>query len=138
MIEKETNTSKEYEAVIREKLAPFTDVPIVFTSVVNKQRIHKALEVAQEVYNNRKLRIPTSELNEVMLPIFENQPPPSLKGKYIKIKYITQLPTQFPSIAVFCNLPQYVKDPYKRFVENKIRKLYNFSGVPLEIYFRKK
>ena len=138
LIEKETNTSKEYEAVIREKLAPFTDVPIVFTSVVNKQRIHKALEVAQEVYNNRKLRIPTSELNEVMLPIFENQPPPSLKGKYIKIKYITQLPTQFPSIAVFCNLPQYVKDPYKRFVENKIRKLYNFSGVPLEIYFRKK
>lgn len=138
LVEKETNTSKDYEAAIREKIAPFTDVPIVFTSVINKQRIHKALELAQQVYNNRKFRIPTSQLNEIMLPIMQNQPPPALKGKFIKIKYLTQLPTEFPAIAIFCNSPQYVKDPYKRFVENKIRKLLNFSGVPLEIYFRQK
>lgn len=136
--DKETNLVKEMEEMIKNRLAPFRDVPIVFTSTITKQRIFKALEKAIEVYNNRVQKIKTSELNEIMLPIFQATPPPALKGKYIKIKFITQLPTHAPSFAVFCNLPQYVRDPYKRFVENQIRKYYNFEGVPIKIFFRKK
>lgn len=136
--DKETNLVKEMEEMIKNRLAPFRDVPIVFTSTITKQRIFKALEKAIEVYNNRVQKIKTSELNEIMLPIFQTTPPPALKGKYIKIKFITQLPTHAPSFAVFCNLPQYVRDPYKRFVENQIRKYYNFEGVPIKIFFRKK
>jgi GTP-binding protein len=136
--DKETNLIKEMEEKIRGRLAPFKDVPIIFTSATTKQRIFKALESAIEVYKNRVQKIKTSELNDIMLPIFENTPPPSLKGKYIKIKFMTQLPTHAPSFAVFCNLPQYVRDPYKRFVENQIRKHYNFEGVPIKIFFRRK
>ncbi|MCL4157295.1 UNVERIFIED_CONTAM: hypothetical protein GTU68_060167 [Idotea baltica] len=138
LIDKDEATAREMEAQIRERLEPFTDVPILFTSTVTKQRIHKALETAIEVYHNRNQRITTSELNETMLPIIERRPPPALKGKYIKIKYITQLPTVVPSFAFFCNLPQYVKDPYKRFLENQLRKHFNLTGVPVHIYFRKK
>ncbi len=138
LIEKETNTHKEYEQLIREKIAPFTDVPIVFTSVPNKQRIFKALETGAQVYKNMKKRISTSELNQKLLPLIGATPPPAIKGKYVKIKYITQLKTSFPAFAFFCNLPQYVKEPYKRFLENKIRENYNFTGVPIQIYIRKK
>jgi GTP-binding protein len=137
-VEKETNTAKEMEADVREKLAPFNDVPIVFTSVTEKQRIHKALEVALEVYKNRTQRIKTNKLNEVMLPIIEHTPPPALKGKYIKIKYVQQLPTHAPTFAFYCNLPQYIKEPYRRFVENQMRKHFNFTGVPIQVFFRKK
>lgn len=138
LVDKETNTHKKFEEDIKSKLAPFTDVPVIFTSVINKQRIHKALEVAAEVYQNRSRTITTSVLNEVMLPIMENTPPPATKGKYIKIKYVTQLKTKFPAFVFFANLPQYIKDPYKRFVENQIRKHWDFTGVPIQIYFRKK
>jgi GTP-binding protein len=136
--DKESNTIKKFEAQIKEKLAPFNDVPIVFTSVIEKQRIFKALETALEVYKNRVKRIKTSELNEFLLPVIENYPPPALKGKYIKIKFVTQLPTHSPAFAVFCNLPQYIKDPYKRFIENKLREQYDFSGVPIKVFFRQK
>ena len=136
--EKETNTVKEMEEMIRARLAPFKDVPIVFTSVVTKQRIHKALEKAIEVYQNRTQKIATSELNEKLLPLIERTPPPAWKGKYIKIKFVTQLPTHTPAFAVFCNLPQYIREDYKRFVENQIRKLFNFEGVPISVFFRKK
>ncbi|MBP3942361.1 ribosome biogenesis GTPase Der [Sphingobacteriaceae bacterium WQ 2009] len=138
LIEKDNKTMKEFEARIREKIAPFTDVPIVFTSVTEKQRIHKTLEVAAKVYENRSKKIPTSKLNEVMLQVIENYPPPALKGKYIKIKYVTQLPGRTPMFAFFCNLPQYVKDPYKRYIENKLRENFDFQGVPIQIYFRQK
>ncbi len=138
MIEKDTNSTKEFEDKIRERIAPFRDVPIVFTSALNKQRIHKALETAVEVFNNRTQKISTSKLNDVMLPIIQATPPPSLKGKFIKIKFVTQLPTHAPTFAFFCNLPQYVKDPYKRFVENQLRKHFDFTGVPIKIFFRKK
>ncbi|MBP8849304.1 MAG: ribosome biogenesis GTPase Der [Breznakibacter sp.] len=138
LVEKETNSTKAFEAEIRNATAPYVDYPIVFTSATTKQRIHKALEAAMEVYENRKRKIITSVLNEEMLPIIEHTPPPSLKGKYIKIKYITQLPTAIPSFAFFCNLPQYVKEPYKRFLENKIRDKWNFSGTPINIFIRKK
>jgi GTP-binding protein len=138
LVEKETNTMKEYEENIRREMEPFTDVPIVFMSVLNKQRIYKAIETAVEVYQNRSKKIKTSELNDVMLPIIENYPPPAYKGKYVKIKFCTQLPTPQPQFAFFCNLPQYVKDPYKRFIENKLRKEFNFTGVPVSVYFRKK
>ena len=121
LVEKDHKTSKEFEARIHEAIAPFKDVPIIFTSVINKQRILKAMEMAVEVYRNRTRKITTSKLNEVLLPIIENTPPPSLKGKYIRIKYITQLPTHYPSFAFFCNLPQYVREAYYRFLENKIR-----------------
>jgi GTPase len=124
--------------MIKQKLAPFTDIPIIFISAINKQRIHRVLEEAMEVYHNRTQKIPTSKLNDILLPIIESYPPPSLKGKYIKIKFITQLPTHSPSFAFFCNLPQYVKDPYKRFLENKLREHFNFKGVPLRLFFRKK
>jgi GTP-binding protein len=123
---------------IRERLAPFNDVPIIFTSVINKQRIHKALETALEVYERRKQRIPTSKLNKVMLDHITAYPPPSTKGKFVKIKYVTMLPTATPHFAFFCNLPQYVKEPYRRYIENKLRSSFNFNGVPVSIHFRAK
>ncbi len=139
LINKESNTHKEFEAKIRERIAPFKDVPIVFTSVINKQRIFKALELAHKVYKNRSNRITTSKLNNLLLPIIEATPPPAAsRGRYIKIKYITQLPTPFPAFVFFCNLPQDVKDSYKRFLENKIRENFDFTGAPIQIYFRKK
>lgn len=138
LIEKDHKTTKLFEAMIHEKIAPFTDVPIVFTSVVEKQRVLKTLEVANQVYENKTKKISTSKLNDVLLPIIENYPPPSMKGKYVKIKYITQLPGRAPSFAFFCNLPQYVREDYKRFLENKIRENFDFTGVPVQIYFRQK
>jgi GTP-binding protein len=135
---KESNTTKEYEDLIREQLAPYKDVPIIFTSTITKQRIHKALEEAVKVFENRKRKIPTSKLNDLMLDIINNNPPPAYKGKYVKIKFVSQLPTHAPAFAFFCNLPQYVKEPYKRFLENKIREHYDFSGVPVRIFMRKK
>ena len=135
---KGANSIKEFEAIIRNRIGQFSDVPILFISALTKQRILKAVETAMEVYENRKKKIKTSKLNEVMLPIFENTPPPALKGKYIKIKYCVQLPTPSPQFVFFCNLPQYVKDPYKRFTENQLRKEFGFTGVPIEVYFRKK
>lgn len=139
MIEKNSNTHVEYEKVIRERMEPFTDVPIVFTSVINKQRIFKVLELAHEVYENRKRNILTSVLNEVLLPIIEASPPPAAsRGKYIKIKYITQLKTYSPQFVFFCNLPKDVKDGYRRFLENKIREQFNFTGVPIQLFFRQK
>lgn len=138
LVEKETNTVRDYEERIRAKLAPFNDVPIVFISALTKQRILKAIEEAEKVNNNRTKRIPTSKLNEVMLPIIENYPPPAIKGKFIKIKYITQLPTHAPSFAFFCNLPQYINEPYKRFLENKLRESFDFTGVPIQLFMRKK
>lgn len=138
LIEKDTKTAKEFEDTIRERMAPFVDFPIVFTSVLNKQRIHKTLEVAMEVYQNRMRKIPTSELNEVMQEVIDRNGPPSVKGKYIRIKYIQQIHTHTPVFAFFANLPQYIKDPYKRFLENKIRKTWNFHGVPIQIFIRKK
>lgn len=138
LVEKETNTLRDFEAEIKKQIAPFTDVPVVFISVLNKQRIFKAIETAVEVFENRKRRIATSKFNETMLEVVKNNPPPATKGKYIKIKYCMQLPTQTPQFAFFCNLPQYVKDPYKRFVENQLRAHYDFTGVPITIYFRQK
>lgn len=137
-VEKDHKTSKEFETRIREKIAPFNDVPIIFTSVTEKQRIFKVVETALEVYANKVKRISTSKLNDVMLSIIENYPPPATKGKYIKVKYVTQLPGRTPMFAFFCNLPQYIKDPYKRFIENKIREHFDFNGVPIQIYFRQK
>ncbi|MDX9705031.1 MAG: ribosome biogenesis GTPase Der [Weeksellaceae bacterium] len=138
LVEKETNTLKEYEAEIKKKIAPFTDVPILFISSLTMQRVHKTVEAVMQVNENRNRRIKTSKLNELMLPIIEATPPPAIKGKYIKIKYVTQLPTRTPQFAFFANLPQYVKEPYKRFVENQLRKNFDFKGVPIEIYFRQK
>jgi len=138
LVDKETNTAKEFEAKIREEMEPFTDVPIVFISVLNKQRIHKAIETAVTVYNNRTKKIKTSQLNEILLPLIEKYPPPSLKGKFVKIKFVTQLPTPQPQFAFFCNLPQYVRDSYKRYLENQLRKHFDFHGVPISVYMRKK
>ena len=138
LIEKNNKTIKVFEEMIREKIAPFTDVPIVFTSVTEKQRVLKVIEVANEVYANRAKRIPTSKLNEVLLPIIDAMPPPSIKGKYVKIKYITQIAGSSPMFAFFCNLPQYVKEPYYRFVENKLREHFDFTGAPVQIWFRQK
>jgi GTPase len=138
LIEKDHKTVKEFEAGIKERIAPFTDVPIIFTSVVTKQRILKALEAATRVYENRTKKIPTNKLNETLLPIIEKNPPPAVKDKYVKIKYITQLPIHYPSFAFFCNLPQYVKDSYARFLENQIRQNWDFTGVPIRLFFRKK
>ncbi|MVZ61620.1 ribosome biogenesis GTPase Der [Sphingobacterium humi] len=137
-IEKDHKTAKAFEEAIRNKIAPFTDVPILFTSVTEKQRIFKTVETAMEVYQNKTKKIPTSKLNEVMLEIIENYPPPANKGKYIKIKYVTQIPGRSPMFAFFCNLPQYIKDPYKRFIENKLRENFDFKGVPIQIFFRQK
>lgn len=138
LVEKETKSTKDLEAIIREHTAPFTDYPILFISAVNKQRIHKVLDMISMVYENRRKKISTSELNEVMLAIINNTPPPATKGKHIKIKYVTQLPTPYPTFAFFCNMPQYIKDPYKRFVENRLREQFVFTGAPVIIYFRKK
>ncbi|MFA5588907.1 MAG: ribosome biogenesis GTPase Der, partial [Mariniphaga sp.] len=129
---------REVETRIRERIAPFTDVPILFVSALTKQRVHKALNVAMQVYENRKKRIKTSALNQVLLDAVEAYPPPSIKGKHIKIKYATQLPSLTPAFALFANLPQYVKEPYKRYIENKIRENFDFTGVPIQVYFRKK
>lgn len=138
LVEKDHKTTAEYTKAIKERIAPFQDVPIVFTSAITKQRILKVLEEAMMVYQNRTQRISTSELNEFTQEVVDAYPPPAWKGKFIKIKYATQLPTHAPSFAFFCNLPQYVKEPYKRYIENKIRERYNFSGVPMQIFFRKK
>jgi len=136
---KESNDIKEYEKTIRERLSPFVDFPIIFTSAVTKQRILKVLETAVEVCENKKRKVATAKLNEFMLPLIENYPPPALKGKYIKIKYVTQLPnTQIPTFLFFANLPQYVKDPYRRFLENKLRSKYEFTGTPIQIFIRQK
>jgi len=136
--DKETNTVKAYTQRIQEAISPFVDVPIIFMSVLTKQRIFKAIETAVEVYENRSRKIPTRKFNEFMLPLIEHYPPPAYKGKYVKIKFCTQLPTPYPQFAFFCNLPQYVREPYKRYLENKIREHYNFSGVPISIFMRKK
>ncbi len=138
LVEKDHMTMNEYEEKIREQLAPYNDVPIIFTSTVTKQRIHKALETAMEVYANRIKKVSTSDLNDLLLPIIDATPPPSVKSKYVQIKYVTQLPTHAPAFAFFCNLPQYVAESYKRFLENKIRENFNFSGIPIRIFFRKK
>ncbi|MCD4769459.1 MAG: ribosome biogenesis GTPase Der, partial [Bacteroidales bacterium] len=138
LAEKESNTPKILEAEIRKRTAPFTDYPVLFISAINKQRIHKVLDTSSEVYNNRIMKIPTSSLNEYMLQAIEKNPPPATKGKYIRIKYVTQLPTHSPSFAFFCNLPQYIKEPYGRYLENRLREKFNFTGVPIRIFFRKK
>jgi len=138
LVEKESNTMKEWREFLEKKLAPFNDIPIVFTSVINKQRILEVLQQAVRVFNSRRRRIPTSELNDYILPIIEDYPPASTKGKYIRIKYATQLPTPTPQFAFFVNLPQYIKDSYRRYIENKLRERWDFSGVPIQIYFRQK
>ncbi len=138
LIEKDTHSVKKFTETIQERIAPFTDVPILFVSAKTKQRVHKALETAIEVFKRRKQKIKTSEINDYLLEAIEAYPPPSVKGKYIKIKYITQLPSPTPSFALFANLPQYIKEPYKRYIENKIRERFNFTGVPVQVYFRQK
>ncbi|MBQ7194431.1 MAG: ribosome biogenesis GTPase Der [Bacteroidales bacterium] len=135
---KDNNTLRNYEAALRGRLAPFDDVPIVFTSVLKMQRIIDVLNAVATVYDNYSRKIPTARLNEAMLPEIENYPPPAWKGKYVKIKYVTQLPTRFPAFAFFCNLPQYVKEPYKRFLENKLRDHFDLHGCPVQIYIRQK
>ncbi|GAB3202654.1 GTP-binding protein [Pontibacter aydingkolensis] len=138
LVEKETNTTKEFEETILERIAPIKYVPVVFTSVLTKQRIHKAVEKAMEVYDNKTQKIPTSKLNDLLLPDIERYPPPAIKGKFVKIKYITQLPTHNPTFAFFCNLPQYIKEPYMRYLENRLREHFGFEGVPVKLIFRKK
>jgi GTP-binding protein len=138
LIEKDTKTTIRFEEEIRNKTAPFTDYHILFISAINKQRIHKILELVEKVHANRTRKIPTPKLNEVMLEAIRITPPPSLKGKYIRIKYVTQLPTYTPTFAFFCNLPQYVKEPYRRYLENRMREHFEFTGVPIKIFFRKK
>ena len=138
LVEKNTSSSKKYEALVKQAISPFNDVPIVFISTKTKQRIFKAIEKSVEIYKRRSRKISTKAFNNVMLPIIEKTPPPSFKGKFVKIKFCTQLPTPYPQFTFFCNLPQYVKEPYRRFLENKIRKEYNFEGVPIQIFFRKK
>ena len=138
LIEKQTNTMRDIKVQIQQQIAPFTDVPIIFISTLTKQRIYKAIETAVSVFENRKRRVSTSKLNDTMLEIIKQNPPPATKGKYIKIKFCTQLPTRTPQFAFFANLPQYVKEPYKRFVENKLREHFDFSGVPITVYFRQK
>ncbi|RLD62389.1 MAG: ribosome biogenesis GTPase Der [Bacteroidetes bacterium] len=138
LIEKDNASTETFSKAIKEKFAPFQDLPIIFVSALTKQRIHKALEMAIQVYKNRKQKITTSKLNEIMLEAIQKYPPPSEKGKFIKIKYVTQLPTHTPTFAFFCNLPQYVKAPYKRYLENQLRAKFNFTGVPIQIYLRKK
>ncbi|MGI5847825.1 MAG: ribosome biogenesis GTPase Der [Candidatus Cryptobacteroides sp.] len=135
---KDNNTLKEYEAGLRKRIAPFNDVPVIFSSVVKMQRVLDVLNAAARVYENYSRKITTAKLNEVMLPEIENYPPPAWKGKYVRIKYITQLPTKFPAFAFFCNLPQYVKEPYKRFLENKLREHFDLTGCPIQIYMRAK
>ncbi|HZL09973.1 MAG TPA: ribosome biogenesis GTPase Der [Prolixibacteraceae bacterium] len=138
LVEKDNSSTNEFTQKIKEKISPFVDVPIVFISALSKQRVLKALETAVEVFKNRSRKIKTSELNEVMLKAIESYPPPAIKGKFVKIKYITQLPSQTPSFAFFANLPQYVKEAYRRYLENQIRDNFDFTGVPIQIYIRKK
>ncbi|TDQ33397.1 ribosome biogenesis GTPase Der [Zeaxanthinibacter enoshimensis] len=138
LVDKDTHSVKEYTKMIKQRIEPFTDVPILFISALTKQRLYKAMETAVEVFKNRSKRIPTRKLNDVMLPIIERTPPPAYKGKYVKIKFCTQLPTHYPQFAFFCNLPQYVREPYKRFLENKLREQFDFTGVPVTIFMRKK
>ncbi|MEC5158629.1 ribosome biogenesis GTPase Der [Chryseobacterium sp. MP_3.2] len=138
LVEKETNSTRDFENIIKDKIGQFTDIPILFISALTKQRILKAVEMAMIVFEERKKKIKTSKLNEIMLPVFEGTPPPANKGKFVKIKYCVQLPTPSPQFVFFCNLPQYVKEPYKRFTENQLRKHFGFTGVPIEIYFRQK
>ncbi len=138
LIEKDTHSTKIFETKIRKKIEPFDDVPVIFTSAITKQRLHKVLDTAMEVFKNRRKKISTSELNRVMLEAIEAVHPPAVKGKFIKIKYVTQLPSHAPAFAFFCNLPQYIKDPYRRYLENQLRKNFKFTGVPLHIFFRKK
>ncbi|MDZ4758923.1 MAG: ribosome biogenesis GTPase Der [Bacteroidota bacterium] len=138
LMNKDTNSSKEFAKHIEEKIAPFTDVPVLFISAKEKQRILKAIEMAVAVYQRKNVSIPTHALNEFLLEVVQQTPPPSLKGKFVKIKYVTQLKSKPQQFLLFCNLPQYVKDPYKRFIENRLREKYNYTGVPLKIYFRKK
>jgi len=138
LVEKDQSTMKAFEDQLRKQLAPFNDVPIIFTSTITKQRIHKAVETVMEVFANRTKKIPTSKLNEVMLEIINDNPPPAVKGKYVKIKFVQQLPTHAPAFAFFCNLPQYINDSYARFLENRMREHFNFTGVPLKLFFRKK
>ncbi|MCB0546385.1 MAG: ribosome biogenesis GTPase Der [Phaeodactylibacter sp.] len=138
LLEKETNTARDYEAEVKRRIAPFTDVPVVFISTIEKQRIFKAIEVALEVYDNRQRKIKTSELNEVMLEAIERYPPPAHRGRFVKIKYVTQLPTYYPAFAFFCNNPKHVKENYRNYLENQLRKNFNFTGVPISVFFRKK
>jgi GTP-binding protein len=138
LVSKETNTARDYEKILKERLAPFTDVPIIYISAKEKTRIFKAIEVGLQVYENRQRRISTSELNEVMLKAIESYHPPVVRGIAIKIKYITQLPTVVPSFAFFSNMPEDIKTPYKNYLENQLRQHYDFSGVPIRIFFRKK
>jgi GTP-binding protein len=138
LVEKSTNTSRDFAELIRNRIAPFKDVPIIFTSATEKQRLLKAIEEAVRVYDNRRRQIPTRKLNDFILPIIQDNPPPAVKGKYLKVKYVTQLKSVYPQFVFFCNLPQYFKDPYKRFLENKIREEYDFHGVPIQIFFRAK
>jgi GTPase len=138
LVEKDNSSTIEFTKQIKERIAPFVDVPIMFISALTKQRILKALGTAVEVYENRNKKVKTSELNDVMLKAIEAYPPPSIKGKFVKIKYVTQLPSQTPSFAFFANLPQYVKEAYRRYLENKIRENFNFSGVPIQLFIRKK
>ncbi len=138
LVEKDTHTTKKFIERIQEKTAPFTDVPVIFVSALTKQRVYKALEAAMEVHKNRKKRIKTSLLNEVILKAVEAYPPPSVKGKFVKIKYVTQLPSPTPAFALFANLPQYIKEPYRRYIENQIREKFPFSGVPVQVFFRQK
>jgi GTPase len=138
LVEKDTHSTKQYIEAIKEKIAPFVDVPIIFTSATTKQRIFKVLEEAMKVYNNRKQKIQTSKLNELLLPLIEANQPPTSKGKVVRIKYVNQLPTETPSFAFYCNLPQYVREPYKRYLENRLREHFDFAGVPIQIYMRSK
>lgn len=138
LVEKDHKTVESFKEFIYSKMAPYNDVPLVFTSVTNKQRIHKTLELTAKVYENRQRKVPTSTLNNVLLPIIQETPPPQVKGKFVKIKYITQLKTVSPTFAFFCNYPQYVKEPYERFLVNKIRENFEFTGAPVQVYFRKK
>ncbi len=138
LVEKETNTMKEFEKIIREKCAPFQDFPIIFISAINKQRVFRVLETAMEVFHNRMQKIQTSVLNKYMLEAIEEHPPPAYKGKYIRIKYVSQLPTHAPTFAFYANLPQYIRDPYKRYLENRMRQKFKLTGVPIQIFFRKK
>jgi GTP-binding protein len=138
LVEKSTNTARDYEKELKNRLAPFSDVPIIFTSVTEKQRIFKAIETALEVYENRLRRIQTSTLNEIMLKAIESYHPPVVRGIPIRIKYVTQLPTHTPAFAFFCNLPDDVKTPYRNYLENQLRSHFDFRGVPLKLFFRKK
>jgi GTP-binding protein len=138
LVEKETNTARDYEKELRQRIAPFSDVPILFISVLEKQRLFRAVEAALQVYENRSKKIKTSRLNEVMLEAIERYPPPSHRGRFVKIKYVTQLPTYYPAFAFFCNNPKHVKDNYKHYLENQLRQHFDFTGVPIGVFFRKK